>query len=119
MPTRPPKVCGCGKRVPAGTRCACTVARDRARKAAFDAKRPSSSARGYTGAWDRARRDYLDRHPFCVRCGARATVVDHRIPHRGHMQKFWDRTNWQALCARDHNSAKQREERRGMEGTRQ
>ena len=95
------------------------AARDRERKARHDATRPSSSARGYTGSWERARREFLDRNPFCVRCGARATVVDHRIPHRGDQARFWDKTNWQALCARDHNSAKQREERRSMKGLNQ
>ena len=116
MPTRAPRLCSCGKPVPVGVRCACKAEADRARKARHDASRPSSSARGYTGAWEKARRAYLDRHPWCVRCGARATVVDHRTPHRGDMTKFWDRTNWQSLCARDHNSAKQREERRAAKG---
>ena len=116
MPTKPPHACACGKVVPAGGRCACTAARDRERRARHDARRPSSSGRGYTGTWERARREFLDANPFCVRCGARATVVDHRIPHRGDSAKFWDRTNWQAMCARDHNSAKQREERRAMKG---
>ncbi|WP_256371941.1 hypothetical protein [Roseivivax sp. THAF197b] len=38
-------------------------------------------------------------------------MVDHVIPHRGDMQLFWDRTNWQALCAHHHNAHKQRQER--------
>lgn len=112
MPSKPPRLCGCGKAVPAGERCACTVKRDRARKASFDRTRPSSSQRGYTGTWDRAKAEFLARHPFCRRCGDRATTVDHIKPHKGDPALFWDRSNWQALCARDHNSAKQREERR-------
>ncbi|WP_189426952.1 HNH endonuclease [Devosia pacifica] len=36
---------------------------------------------------------------------------DHITPHRGDDQLFWDRTNWQALCAHCHNSTKQRQER--------
>lgn len=27
-----------------------------------------------------------------------ATVVDHKRPHRGDLQLFWDRNNWQGLC---------------------
>jgi 5-methylcytosine-specific restriction enzyme A len=42
-----------------------------------------------------------------------ATVVDHRIPHRGDRELFWDRSGWQSLCARCHDSHKQREEKTG------
>lgn len=27
-----------------------------------------------------------------------ATVVDHKIPHKGDMRLFWDRNNWQAMA---------------------
>jgi 5-methylcytosine-specific restriction endonuclease McrA len=37
--------------------------------------------------------------------------VDHIIPHRGDDRLFWDRSNWQALCAHHHNSNKQRLDR--------
>jgi hypothetical protein len=40
-----------------------------------------------------------------------ATVVDHRIPHRGDIRLFWDPINWQPLCTHHHSSAKQSEER--------
>lgn len=40
----------------------------------------------------------------CADCRlAEATVVDHVRPHRGDRRLFWDRTNWQALCAPCHN----------------
>jgi len=112
MPVKAPRICGCGKVVAADGRCACEAKSNAARKAVYDKARPSSSARGYTGAWDQARKAWLDRHPFCVRCGKRADVVDHKIPHRGDKQLFWDRSNWQSLCFTHHNSSKQREERR-------
>ncbi|NDV52168.1 HNH endonuclease signature motif containing protein [Salipiger sp. PrR003] len=112
MPGKPPKVCGCGKLVPGGQRCPCQRDRDAERKAKFDRKRLSSSARGYTGSWDRARAQFLRQHPFCRRCGDRASVVDHMTPHRGDQRLFWDKTNWQPLCTTCHSSAKQREERR-------
>jgi len=116
MPSKPPRLCACGHRVAAGLRCACEAKHDAERKARFERTRPNSSARGYTGAWDKARAAYLAEHPYCVRCGALATVVDHRARHRGDKALFWDKSNWQALCATDHNSAKQREERRQIKG---
>ena len=42
-----------------------------------------------------------------------ATVVDHKIPHKGDPQLFWDETNWQSLCAPCHDSHKQSQERTG------
>ncbi|WP_026147652.1 HNH endonuclease [Limimaricola hongkongensis] len=114
MPTKPPRLCACGKRVPAGTKCLCMAKSDRERKARFDRTRPNSSQRGYTGTWEKAKADFLAKHPFCRRCGQPADTVDHIKPHKGDPVLFWDRSNWQALCARDHNSAKQREERRTL-----
>lgn len=115
MPSKPPRVCGCGKRVPFGKRCPCQAKRDAERKARHNRFRPSSSARGYTGSWDRAKAEFLRQHPFCRRCGERAAVVDHKTPHRGNQDLFWDRSNWQPLCTTCHSSAKQREERRIIE----
>jgi len=45
-------------------------------------------------------------------CGAPATVVDHRIPHRGDKRLFWDRNNWEPLCASCHSGHKQAREKR-------
>ncbi|GAB1379927.1 HNH endonuclease [Pararhodobacter aggregans] len=112
MPSRAPRLCGCGNTVPHGTRCACEVKRARERGARHDRARPNSSQRGYTSAWEKARKAFLRRHPRCAMCSAPATVVDHRIPHRGDQRLFWDQDNWQPLCAHHHNGAKQRMERR-------
>ncbi|HEY1600633.1 MAG TPA: hypothetical protein VGG64_13580 [Pirellulales bacterium] len=51
---------------------------------------------------------FLALHPLCVLCkqGGRleqATVVDHREPHRGNVELFWDVSNWDSLCAWHHN----------------
>lgn len=76
----------------------------------------TSAQRGYGYRWQLAREGYLRAHPLCCMCkeeGDRAvpaTVVDHKVPHRGDMTLFWDRTNWQGLCAHHHSGAKQREE---------
>lgn len=114
MPRKPPRLCSCGLVIPAGERCECEAARDRDRKARFDMKRPSSSARGYTSAWDKARAAFLEKHKRCLRCGDPATVVDHKTPHKGDKGLFWDRDNWQPLCAPCHNSAKQKAERASL-----
>lgn len=106
------RICGCGHRVPKSIRCPCEARRDAERKARFDRTRPTSSGRGYTGTWEKARAEYLVAHPWCRRCGAKAQVVDHKTPHRGDQSLFWDRTNWQGLCTPCHSGAKQREESR-------
>lgn len=47
---------------------------------------------------------------LCVLCGRPAKVVDHIRPHRGNLELYYDRTNWQALCLHCHavKSAKER-----------
>ena len=77
----------------------------------------SAAERGYDHRWRKARDRYLRLHPLCVMCGQEtpsrtvvATVVDHKIPHRGDKTLFWDETNWQSLCAPHHSSHKQRME---------
>jgi 5-methylcytosine-specific restriction protein A len=46
------------------------------------------------------------------------TVVDHIKPHKGDQALFWNRANWQTLCATHHSSDKQMLERSGTERTR-
>lgn len=78
--------------------------------------RPSARERGYTTAWEKARAAYLRKHPLCCACEAKgrvvpASVVDHIVPHKGDMVKFWDAANnWQSLCAACHNSKTARED---------
>jgi 5-methylcytosine-specific restriction endonuclease McrA len=72
----------------------------------------------YSSRWQKARAGYLARHPLCRDHEQRglyvpATVVDHITPHKGDMQLFWNKANWQPLCAACHNSAKQRLEKSG------
>jgi len=112
MPIHAPRICACGHRVAHADRCACEEQKHQAAKARSDAKRPSASARGYDGRWSKARRTYLASRPMCCRCPSKATVVDHVIAHRGDQALFWDKANWQPLCARCHNVGKQAGERR-------
>ncbi len=83
-------------------------------------QRQTSAQRGYGYRWQKAREGFLRNHPLCADCARRgitqaADVVDHITPHRGDMNMFWDRDNWQALCANCHNSFKQRLEKSGVE----
>lgn len=97
----------------------------------------SSAQRGYGYKWQQARAGYLQAHPYCVMCLDElgiagldraqvviacaergvplpvATVLDHRIPHRGDQALFWDRDNWQAMCSTHHSRDKQRQEAEG------
>ncbi|WP_454765575.1 HNH endonuclease signature motif containing protein [Cupriavidus campinensis] len=97
----------------------------------------TSAQRGYGYRWQKERAEYLRQHPYCVYCMREArieaaglaevilecagrglpvpygNVVDHRIPHRGDQALFWDRSNWQTLCARHHSRDKQNEEATG------
>jgi 5-methylcytosine-specific restriction protein A len=45
-----------------------------------------------------------------------ATVVDHKQPHKGKPELFWDRHNLQSLCKAHHDVSKQRDEVRGYIG---
>ncbi len=70
----------------------------------------TTAGRGYGGAWQRARKGWLAKHPLCVACKAQgrvveATDVDHIVPHRGDMHLFWDsENNWQSLCGDCHKA---------------
>lgn len=80
----------------------------------------SSTQRGYGYKWQKAREGHLRSHPLCCYCEREgrvtaATVVDHRVPHRGNQDLFWDRSNWQSLCAAHHSRDKQREEQDGTQ----
>lgn len=65
--------------------------------------RESSHKRGYDRNWRKARAEFLSLNPLCVckgsepRCNQVATVVDHKIPHKGDMRAFWVRSNWQSM----------------------
>jgi len=71
--------------------------------------------------WRAERKRFLKLHPLCVMCLregrlAAATVVDHRVPHKGNPRLFWDRANWDALCGPHHNGTKQAIERNTTRG---
>jgi 5-methylcytosine-specific restriction protein A len=72
-----------------------------------------------TKAWQRLRFAILTRDLFtCQMCGkaegnTSQLVADHKTPHKGNLNLFWDEANIWTLCAPCHNSTKQSEERTG------
>ena len=71
--------------------------------------RPSARKRGYTKRWEKAARRFLAKHPTCARfgidpkCKGIAAEVDHIVPHKGDLRRFWDKRNWQGLCKPCHS----------------
>lgn len=113
MPTRPRTPCkypGCPNLVAYGKKYC------EEHTAFQQAERKNAEQRGYDRRWQKARKAFLKRHPWCVRCKARgrlvpATVVDHIKPHRGDARLFWDEANWQPLCKRCHDHKTMTEDR--------
>ena len=71
----------------------------------------------YSYRWQKASKAFLARNPLCGKCvkmglTTAATVVDHKIPHRGDLTLFWSESNWQGLCKSHHDSDKQAAEKR-------
>lgn len=71
-----------------------------------------------TWRWFMRRARQLRDFPFCCKCWVlgktrRATVADHKDPHRGDPLKFWY-GELQSLCADCHDRAKQIEETEGF-----
>lgn len=59
-----------------------------------------------TQAWRKGRAEFLAESDQCCVPGCRigATIVDHRLPHRGRNDLFFDRANWQRMCKHHHDS---------------
>lgn len=69
-------------------------------------------------AWQQARTAKLAAEPLCELCAKTgrvtpATVVNHRIPHKGDWQLFIDPTNHQSACKPCHDGAIQSYEKTG------
>lgn len=70
----------------------------------------------YNYRWRKARAKFLQEHPLCKLCldegrYEAATVVHHKIAHKGDYELFWRRSNWEAVCAPHHDSTLQAEEK--------
>ena len=71
-----------------------------------------------TKVWKEGRLVHLAQHPLCASCASRgivraATVVNHRVAHRGQWTLFKDSDNWQSLCKSCHDSEAQSQDVRG------
>lgn len=82
--------------------------RHQAARQQSDRQRGSAYQRGYGPEWRKWRDEFLGNNQLCVHCLKEnritaARVVDHIVPHKGDMQLFNDRNNWQALCKSCHN----------------
>ena len=87
-----------------------------------DSRRGSSTKRLYNYRWQQASKAYLAANPLCVKHLAKnetaaSTEVDHINPHRGDLDLFRDRDNWQALCKSCHSTKTARENLRGRGGS--
>ncbi len=108
MPKLPAKPCnkaGCRKYVVANGYC--QDHQDQVKQK--DSYRGTAHQRGYDHQWRKARLEFLESNPLCVMCQRdgftkAANVVDHIKPHKGDKSLFWDKSNWQALCKRCHDT---------------
>jgi 5-methylcytosine-specific restriction protein A len=71
--------------------------------------------------WAKAKATQLAKQPLCEECEKQrrvtpATVVNHRIPHKGDLGLFWDPANHQSVCKPHHDGPIQRAERAGFSG---
>lgn len=69
-------------------------------------------------AWLDRRERQLQAYPYCKMCEEEgkcrlATVVDHRVPHKGDWQLFTE-GELDSLCSSHHNSVKQSLEKSGL-----
>lgn len=110
MPQRPNRPCmhpGCGALVNGrDSKCTLHMQVQRQRE---NAQRDKAIASMYGSRWRKARAIYLRSNPLCVQCIAAslivpANVVDHIEPHKGDEALFWNRANWQSLCAPCHST---------------
>lgn len=113
MPKVPCRAQGCPELVPYGEKY-CEKHKKKKKPVDYEAfnswrdGKKSAASRGYDRRWQKARKAFLAKHPFCAECEKNgrykaATVVDHIKPHRGDYRKFWDTDNWQALCKSCHD----------------
>jgi 5-methylcytosine-specific restriction protein A len=84
------------------------AAHKQARQRTIDARRDPAMRRLYGARWAKASKAFRWAHPLCAECDRAgrltpATVVDHVVPHRGDVAKFWDSDNWAALCKHHHD----------------
>ncbi|MCP3927266.1 MAG: HNH endonuclease [Desulfobacterales bacterium] len=51
------------------------------------------------------RKQFLIENPYCCSegCTKLSNILDHRIPHKGDYDLFWDKSNWDPKCKSCHD----------------
>jgi len=76
---------------------------ERERKREYAAKRPDY-AKWYTKPrWRKLRARKLKETPYCEKCRAKATEVDHKKDHKGNYGLFYSFDNLQSYCKSCHS----------------
>lgn len=72
--------------------------------------RPTPAARGYDAAWQKLRKEHLDKQKYCQceQCKrslspSKADMVDHIVPHRGDDRLRLDPNNLQSMLSSHHS----------------
>lgn len=97
------KICkksGCGRTCEPGKEY-CYLHSDLEGKRIIFNKRTKSNEWHYlysTARWKRMSKDFLQKYPKCFVCGAKATIADHIVPHRGNLELFFNEDNLQPMC---------------------
>lgn len=100
MPFRAPTVCPvCRRQVASGVRCPCRPPTPRT----ADPRNAERALPYNSPEWKALRSEHLKANRTCVKCGARASVVDHVKPWRGDRRLFLDPSNLQSLCRPCHS----------------
>lgn len=118
MANAAPRPCnhpGCGKLVHNASYC---EQHQKVKRKQSDQQRGNSTERGYGYKWQQVSKGFLRAHPLCQCKDCQegkirllpANVVDHIIPHKGDMNLFWDRNNWQAMNKDCHDKKTARED---------
>jgi len=87
-------------------------------------KKPVNPKRLYDQvSWRKASRMFLNdpSNALCAWCLLQgrdrpATLTDHVLPHNGDLTLFWDRSNWQGLCATCHGEKRRQENGKPVTG---
>ena len=71
----------------------------------FSVRRKSSEWHGLYNSrrWRSEKAEFLKQYPYCFVCGGKADTVDHIKPHKGNVELFWNKANWQPLCKSCHS----------------
>lgn len=93
---------GCPSMAAPGRSCCAKHQAERQKR--IDQHRGTAAERGYTSDWQQVQARQLEAMPTCERCGARATLVHHRVAISKGGARL-DSANLESLCASCHATA--------------